>query len=91
MNISRIIAFILYGGGIIMVFVLILAMVMWYIGDDPATLLVKIGVVIAMATPFAGVTAAMILLIKKGETKYGLFALALLILIIFTVFWRMLV
>jgi len=91
MNISRIIALILYGGGIVMVFVLILAMVMWYIGDDPATLLVKIGVVLAMATPFTGVTVAMILLMKKGEIKDGLFALVLLILIIFTVFWRMFV
>ena len=72
-----------------MAVVLLLAIIMRLSGSDSATLLVKVGIVIAMATPFAGVTAAMILLLKKGETKYGLFAIILLVFIAFTAVWRM--
>jgi len=91
MNISKIMALTLYSGGVAMATVVLLASIMHLLGNDYATLFVKTGIVIAIMTPFASVTVAMILLLKKGETRYGLFAIIVLVLIAFTVFWRMFV
>jgi len=89
LNTERTIALVLKNGGLVMAAVFAIAIVSGVLGLNAAVLMTQIGIICAIAIPVIGVGAAMILLLKKAETKYGVCAIILLILLIVTVAWRM--
>ncbi|MCP4580327.1 MAG: hypothetical protein GY839_01820 [candidate division Zixibacteria bacterium] len=89
MNTEKTIASILKNGGLVMAAVFAIAIVSGIMGLNSARLMTQIGIICAIAIPAVGVAAAMILLLKNTETKYGICAIILLILLIVTVAWRM--
>ena len=90
MNIEKTIARMLDIAGLAMAVIFALAIVLDLAGTKASISVVQLGICFAIAIPVLGVIVVMIMLFKKRETKYGVCAIILLILLIFTVIWRML-
>ena len=91
MNIEKTISRVLNIAGLVMAIVFAIAIASNVAGMQSSVLATQIGICLAIAIPILGVIVIMILLFKKGETKYGICAIILLILLVFTIVWRMMV
>ena len=91
MIIEKKIALILNIGGIAMAALLGLAAVFDLGGFRISSTLALIGIMVAVATPVAGIITAMIVLFRSGETKYAAYATILLMMIIIAGVWRLLI
>lgn len=90
MNIEKTIARLLEITGLAMAVIFAIAIGFDLAGTKAGISVVQLGICFAIAIPVLGVIVIMIMLFKKRETKYGVCAIILLILLIFTVIWRML-
>ena len=91
MNIEKIIARLFSIAGLVMAIVFAIAIALNIAGIKFSVPAIQLGVCLAIAIPILGVVVIMILLFKKGETKFGICAIILLILLAIAVTWRMLV
>jgi hypothetical protein len=89
MNISVKISKALHIGGIVMAGCFVLAIIAGLLKLSYAPILAAIGVAITAATPAAGVVVAGICLYKNGETKYFIYAMLLLIMMLLAGVWRL--
>jgi len=90
LNIEKIIARLFSIAGLTMAAIFAAAIGFGLAGTNASILVVQLGICLAIAIPVMGVIVIMIMLFKKHETKYGICAIILLILLAFTVIWRML-
>lgn len=91
MNIEKTIARMLNIAGFVMAIVFSVAIALNITGMKSSDLVIQLGICLAIAIPVLAVIAIMVLLFKKGETKYGICAIILLILLAFTFVWRLMV
>ncbi len=91
MNIEKTIARLFSIAGLAMAIVFAIAIALNLVGMKFGVPVIQFGICLAIAVPIAGVIVIMVFLFKKGETKYGICAIILLILLVFTVIWRLMV
>jgi len=91
LNIEKTIARLLNIAGLVMAVVFVFGIMLNFAGMKSGDSVIQLGICLAIAIPVLGVIAIMILLFKKGETKYGICAIILLILLAFTTVWRLMV
>jgi uncharacterized membrane protein len=89
LNLSAKIGAVLRIGGILMASCFMAAIIMKLAGLSLAFKFTLAGIIIAAATPVAGVIAAMISLFINKETKYAIFAVILLVFMILGCVWRL--
>jgi len=91
LNIEKTIGRVLNIAGLVMAIVFAIAIASNVAGMQSSVLATQIGICLVIAIPVLGVVVIMVLLFKKGETKYGIRAIILLILLFLTVVWRLMV
>lgn len=88
MSRTRLLASYLKYAGYVMALMFLPAIVWGIMGDSLSTVFAQIGIMVAIAIPIIGIMIAMIGFFINGETKYGIIAIILLVLIFIAIAWR---